>query len=216
MSLIQGINKTTNKQTILNIDDDGNLKIDESGKLTDINTNINTLYNYTINNDLRYLRSQGKCFSITYNYVSTATSLNMLSLWNPVGSGKKLYVYRIAAQFDNDGTADFATRVILYGTSSQPTSGNLSTPRNLSLGNNTTSTAEARNGYTNGSNYVISNLMTADEPGLNLYNTFEYPEYIEIAEGNGIFTKLFANTSTNKLRAMNTFYYIESDSTIPQ
>jgi len=213
--MLSGRNHNNNKVEHLNIDDNGRLKIDESGKLTDINTNINTLYNYTINNDLRYLRSQGKCFTTSYNYVSTAKTLNMLSLWNPLGSGKKLYVYRIGAQFDNDGNADYATRVILYGTSVQPTGGNLQTPRNLSLGNNNTSSAEARNTFSHGANYVISNLMTADEPGLNLYNTFEYPEYIEIAEGHGIFTILYANTSTNKLRAMNTFYFIESSSTIP-
>lgn len=213
--LLAGRNKDTNKKSELNIDDNGNLKIDESGKLTEIKTSIDTLYNYTINNDLRYFRSQGKCYTTSFNYVGTAETQKMLSLWNPVGSGKILYLYRLNAQFDNDGASDYATRLILYGTSTQPTAGTLQTPINLSLGNNNLSSVEARTGYTHGGNFVITHLLTADEPGATQNVNIEYKEYIQIPEGMGIFTILYMTTSTNKMRAMNSLYYIETSSNVP-
>ena len=214
--LLSGRNSTTNKKTVLNTDNEGQLKIDESRKINDILINISNLYNYTINNDLRYLRSQGKCFNTSYSYVGTAESRTMISLWNGTND-KKMYIYRITCQFDNDGNNDYATRVILYSTNTEPTNGSLTTARNLQIGSNNTSSATIRQNfdYVGANVTTFAHLLTADEPGLNLYNTFDYNEYIEVLPGNGFFSQLYCNNSTNKLRVNCNFYYIETSDTIP-
>ena len=72
--VLTGRNSTTNKKSVINVDDNGKLKLDESGKLTEIKTSIDTLYNYTINNDLRFFRSQGQCYTTSFNYVGTGAT----------------------------------------------------------------------------------------------------------------------------------------------
>lgn len=215
MSLVQGINKITNKTNTLNIDDEGNLKIDESGILSQLSQTMNYLKNFTIDNDIRYLRNQGNCYMTTYGFVGTSALKTPISLWNPSGSGKTLYVYRINASIDNDASNDYATRLILYSAGAQTTGGTAGSKNNLKLSGGASSATVLNNfSYTTKTELMV--LLTGDEPtgGAVLTETFEFPECIEIAEGEGIFTIVYCNTNTTNMRVANTFFWIELDSTV--
>lgn len=215
MSLVQGINNLNNKISTLNLSDSGELRIDETGLISQLSQNMLYLKNFTIDNDLRYLRSNEKCYMTTYNYVGTAELKTPISLWNPSASGKKLFLYRINIQFDNDATNDYATRAILYRALAQPTGGTNGARNNLKLGGASSSASVLNDfSYTTKSDLMV--LTTADEPGTNSgVGTYEFPEGIEIAEGEGVFIIVYCNTNASyKLRVANTMFWVELDNTL--
>jgi len=125
MSLITARNSVTNKVNVINIDDDGKLKIDESGIFNDtyikldnisnssqsVNSKVgllafditdNKTANQAIKTDLvdrrinlQYQRSLGNCFIASDENRLTTDTQAFYSLFNPSGSGKTMYIYAI-------------------------------------------------------------------------------------------------------------------------
>jgi hypothetical protein len=214
--MLRGRNKATSKKEVIDIDDDGKIKIDESLGITNILNKITDIYNHTYNSDLRTIRRQGNCYVVSYNYVGTSETLNTISIWNPVGSGKYIYIYNIGVHFDTDLGNDYASRTIVYKTSSEPTGGTSATPDNMCVGSSNTSNITARINFTQvGSATVMMHLTAADEPGSINPTNFEFKEYIEILPGNGIYIRAFAGTGSSLMRYVSHIRYAETDAQIP-
>lgn len=80
--LLTGRNSSTNKKSVLNIDDNGKLKLDESGKITNIETNISTTNTKldTVNTNLTSIDGLLTTIDSDTNDIKTSTTTSTNSL----------------------------------------------------------------------------------------------------------------------------------------
>jgi len=265
MSLITARNSVTNKINVINIDDDGKLKIDESGKLTDIelntdttntriadtNTKLDTVNSKltgidglltTIDSDtgdirtltgtsansltaletdlvdrrinLQYQRSLGKCFSIALvdSTQTTGNNFYLMTLFNPSGSGKTIYIYDLNFGANIDLLTSGSVLLQVLKLTSMPSNGSLRTPTNMHLDSTVTSSA-----------LILRDAITVS-PGDVIYNSkqafsssssdLEYIEIdlnlkddmIEIPENRGIVLKVNRDAAQNMFCHCNIKY----------
>jgi hypothetical protein len=207
------------------------LKIDESGTLSNIETNtdttntnllntisaVNNVLNYNKNNDLKYLRSQGKCFTIGSQFLDKSDNYYILSLFNNGTGNKNQYIYRIRYCFDNDNTGDTKSLLQIHKITAA-SGGTTMTPRNLQLGSNNTSTLDIRKAnptVSKDSDYI--NLVYGDAPTDSTHlQTVELPEAIEISNGNGLafYFNISPNSTAVWARGYVEVYYIELNDTV--
>lgn len=221
MSLISGINKTTNKQSVLNLDDNGNIKLDETGALSNIETNtdttntnllnvvneLNTINTEGVKGNLAYLRSQGKCYVVNGTGVTgtVANDYIMLSMWNPSGSGKTLYVYGGDMSLNGSGLTSGYFQLQIKRLTTQPTGATNKTPSNLKLDVTTAPSVELKQNATISASDNIYNsrqVNSNDSGDLDYHqNIILYNELVEIPPGYGL--------ALNGLRsaANNVYFY---------
>jgi hypothetical protein len=219
MSLIAGRNTDNNKVSVLNVDDEGKLKI-EPTELANIQLKLDNQYEYTYKNDLRYLRSEGKCFVASQrgykaNGAQSLTETQMSALYNPSGSGKKLFIYKIHATYRNEGNLNIQNRLILASFTETMTGGP-DNPRTLKIGSGATSSALFRSnpGLNSSNTDKVVFLHSHDEPGNNTnipYYTFD--ELIELPEGYGLQLRFEHSDDMEASKWNSAFYYIELDNT---
>jgi hypothetical protein len=223
-------------------DSTNGLKIDESGALATIDTNIgimknnsstaatadgvrnaylneieddtDTLRRFTVQNDLRYLRQSAVCFMSSFaNYGTASSGLNhILSLWNNVGSGTSVYLYRFLNSVDNDGTSDTHTRISLRSLSAKPSGGSVNSSRclKLSVGGSSAS-VECRAAPTTVSSSLLYYTATADAPGTigQHQDGMEFEERIEIPPGHGVVASVHSSDAGSTFRYAATFFWFE-------
>ena len=158
--------------------------------------------------NLRYWRSQGKCFVATSDVnTGSTTTQGILSIVNPSGSTSKIYIYDITIKLSAAFTSSFAN-LRIFKLSSDPNSGTTTSGYNLKIGSNDASSVKLRttiangnySGYTNG--VIYNRLFRASSSSsdveqlivINLYN-----EMIELQENTGIIIEC-SNSSTANIR----------------
>jgi len=228
MSLISGINKTNNKQNTLNIDDNGNLKLDESGALSNIETNTDTantnllnvvnsidnLYNYNYKNDLRYLRSQGKCYILSGKADITASS-DAFSILNPSGSSKKIFLYGLSGEISNVDSANYSCTfrmelITAHSGSTSMNGGNL----NFSSNNTTVVTNYIKPTSTTTVKTILEKSINFSSNNETEYLSFDnlFNECMEIPQGYGLNFRITENTASPYIRSAIYIRYLEIDS----
>jgi hypothetical protein len=271
--MFSGRNSDTNKVSVVNVDDNGKIKIDESGKLTSIdnrlfqiygptfagqinlqnidtkmnglidiidnteatntkldtnNTSLNNIETNTdttntnllntitelqninvqgIKSNLSYLRSQGRCYTVNGSGITGNTDNDyiMLSLWNPVGSGKTVYVYGGDFSLNGSGLTSGYFQLQIKRLTTQPT-GTAKTPSNLKLDVTTAPSVELKQNATiSASNNIYNSrqVNSNDSGDLDYHqNIILYHEMIEIPSGYGLALNGFRSASNNVY-----FYY---------
>ena len=130
---------------------------------------------------LRQYRAEGKCFS-AYTRGFTATTNYVYSvLYNPVASGKTLYVFQITVGSNSDTN-------IFIGSATYTSGGTAKNIVNMKLGNSTTSVATLRSAEN--STITVSNKLDFDYYRIGGGTTIkiDYQEnFIEIPEGQGLY-----------------------------
>ena len=233
MSLLTGRNATTNKISVINLDDDGKIKLDESNKITDIDSKLQTISNdivigntqlgalntistnlldvknYVINRSLPQLRNEGHCFVITQNFNSTNQSRNMISIANGLSSAKKIYIYRIIVSADTDSGGNFSFKGNLRVGS--VSGGTTITPQNLQIGG-VGSSMTCKTNYSYTSSTLLITLFNRDEPSA-LFADFKFDEYIELPQNQTIHLEYTNTTTSNRCFYNASIFYFEVPST---
>lgn len=214
--ILVGRNSTTNKKAVLNITDDGELKIDETNKITDIDNkltsietdiettnnklqtlqdkvddmadNLKNFFSYNMYNDIRYLRGNlsGRAYMLSIFFYSTADTLKIASIYNP-DSNQQLYVYKIDYQIDNDNTGDVKTSLRLLRHEGH-TGGTTQVAKNLKINSgNYSGNVEFKKELTSYTNESsLCYLTFGDAPGAYKDTLDLKDDMIEISSGNGI------------------------------
>jgi hypothetical protein len=149
------------------------------------------------------------------NGISSGTETQMSALYNPSGSGKKLFIYKIFALYKNDGNLNGQNRLIL-ASFTETLTGSSDTPRTLKIGSGLTSSAQFRsNPSLNSSNTdKVTFLHTHDEAGNNVAESYFYfDECIELPEGYGLQLRYEHSNDTDANRWGSAFYFVELDNT---
>jgi hypothetical protein len=213
--LMTGRNSETNKKTTLNTDDDGQIKIDESRKLTDIDLNtfqtkaeLEKINLEGIKSNLMYLRSLGKCYTVNGSGITGNTDNDyiMLSMWNASGSGKTVYVYGGDFSLNGSGLTSGYFQLQIKKLTTQPTGGSTKTPHNLKLDVETAPSVELKQNATiSASNNIYNSRQVNSNNSGDLdyhQSILLYNEMVQIPEGYGLALNGFRSASNNVY-----FYY---------
>jgi hypothetical protein len=216
-NLLTGRNNVNNKVSPLNVTDLGKLRIDESLKINDIyvqsilngntldriETDTTELFKYRNKYDIKYLRSQGKCYVAGDGFFRNNITGNhsAFSFFNPSSSGRIAYIYRIKYSYDNEYNDSSTSRLLLLRINSgTPISGSTETPHNLKFSASDASAMECRlQPTTTGlSTNAFCYLAYEDAPSSAQQGqgTLELDEHIEVSEGKGLLFNLIASSST--------------------
>jgi len=196
MSLIQGLNPTTNKKNILNIDNDGALIISDK---------------------LRRLRARGKCYIMNAaGTTGTAgTSYHILTLFNSGNSGKTLYVYNTEMSLNGSGLTTAYFQLQIKTLSTLPTGGTSKTGKSLKLDEADASAL----GFQDASVSVDTQIYTTRQVNSNNANDLDFheniqfhEEFIEIPAGYGV-TLIGYRSASNNVYAYANIKFIEVDNT---
>ena len=202
-----GINHETHKKNIIYTDDNGKIKVDESGKLTDLVNEMQTINTQGVKSNLAYLRSLGKCYVVNGSGVtgSSNNDYHMLSLYNPSGSGKTVYVYGGDFALNGSGLTSAFFQLQIKSITTRPTLGALKTAANLKLDGTAANAELLQNAtVTGGTNIYNSRQVNSNDAGDLDYhqNIILFNEMVEIPEGYGIALNGFRSASNNVY-----FYY---------
>lgn len=158
-------------------------------------SNLNDIYIYGINKSPKFQRQSGTTYA-TFMKLSTSSSTNIISLYNPVGSGKTAYIYNLIATIAGSTTSKYAR--ITYRTTNDNISSSGSAVTdivNLNFSLSNTTNMNIRTGVAQTSNNFYSYML--HNTGRSSYTDFQN-EFFEIKEGIG-FTVLadFLNGTTD-------------------
>ena len=192
---LTGINQTTNKLNVINIDDDGVILTSDK---------------------LRRLRARGKCFIM--NAVgttgSTSTNYHILTLYNPSNSGKTLYVYNTEMSLNGSGLTTAYFQLQIKTLTSTPTGGTSKTGKCLKLGESNATAIGIQNGTVSVSSQIYSTrqVNSNNTNDLDFHENIQFhEEMIEIPEGYGI-TLIGYRSASNNVYAYGNIKFIEVDS----
>lgn len=230
MSLIAGRNNVNNKEAVLNVSDLGKLRIDESLKINDIyvqsilngntldriETDTTELFKYKNEYDIKYLRNQGKCFTVGDGFFrnNVTGTHSAFSFLNPSSSGSIAYVYRIKWSYDNEYNDSSTSRLLLLRINSgTPTGGTVETPRNMKFSASDATAMECRLQPTTTSlstnAFMYLGYEDAPSHSAQSFGTLDFDEHIEVSEGKGLLFNLIAGSSTayDSRFSCSVFYY---------
>lgn len=216
MSLMHGFNPTTNKTSLLNIDDDGKLRLDESAKINSIYEATQYLKNFTISNDLRYLRGQGKIF-----ICSAKTDMNttdyVFSFLNPSNSSKKVFIYGLSGEISNNNNVAFTLDIDVDIISAHTINVNNMNIGNLKIGDANTSSATAYIKPASVTKVATAFSKRAKFSATTDYESIEFSdlfnESMELPAGYGLAFKSTITGTANAFGCSVYIKYIELDDT---
>ena len=200
--MFSGRNTDNNKVSVVNVDDNGRIKIDESGKITDIETQLDTINSQGVKSNLSYLRSQGKCFTVGGTGVTgtASTDFYMLSLFNPAGSGKTVYVYAGDFSLNGSGLTAGYFQLQIKKLTTATTGGVAKVAHNLKLGQSSATIQLIQNGsVTSTDNIYSSRQVNSNDSGdVDFHqNIILFNEMVEIPEGYGLALNGYRSASNN-------------------
>jgi hypothetical protein len=183
---------TSNAITEIKCNDNGDIKIDD--------TNIITIKDYYIYNDLKYLRKMGYCFLLSASTTITTNDDNVFSLLN-TSRTKKVYIYSISGILSENDNEAYQCMLRIQKISAHTGSVPLYI-NNLNFTSSITSDLETY--FTPTSVTSISSTFIQKSINFSTTTSTEYIDYtdlfsemIELGQNQGLNFKLVDTTATS-------------------
>lgn len=167
-----------------------------------------TIDGITTNNSLRIKREQQRCYISSMEGFSTSDT-NLLTLYNPSGSGIDCFLYNIEV-FCSASTSSPTTSLLTFKRITAHSSGTDITPQNLYLGSATSSNAESKKecSITSAANlFYLRHKIDSTVPFHFKMDDIQ-EEIIQIPEGQGVCME-YSDNDTDNINFSCTFRWYE-------
>lgn len=200
-----GRDKTTNEREVLNVDQDGRLKLYESGRIQDIydrqllikqrldsvDLSLLSINAATDKLNLETERSLGNCFVAGYDSKITTDTHDFFTILNPSTSGKKMYVHSFNVNVSDHSSTNIGGYIrVSWFNESDYTAGSTSGMVEANLKVNGGSTAmQVRKNSTITTRYSMmrDSFSLSTDTSMELFQIARnLPEMIEIPAGYGL------------------------------